>query len=81
MYGTQSDDELVWQIVKSEKVKSVGHLRMVLIAFRLMQEEKAPWQDVSTIIDCADAEAACIKLVILLQHWEPMLAQVCPVAR
>ena len=42
---------------------------------RLITEEGAPWQDPNTIIHCENAEAAFVRLVIMMQSWEPLLAQ------
>jgi hypothetical protein len=77
-YGLEPDDEFVFRIVEIESVRTIAHARIVLMAHRLMLDQGAPWsrEDLDNVISAVDAPTAFVRLVQLVQKWEPMLAQV-----
>lgn len=56
----------------------VCHVRVILMAHRLKHEEKAPISDrnIDDIIKCQDGASAFVKLIALIQTWEPLLADI-----
>ena len=56
----------------------VCHVRVILMAHRLKHEEKAPISDrnIDDMIKCQNGASAFVKLVVLIQTWEPLLADI-----